>query len=106
MDDIVKRSIRRLRRKGWSLADIASPAPDPYVCLRQDVRSEYAAFLARRDAQDAENRREHQERTGQRRYEPEEVENAAVRPPVMQDGVPFSLPRLTLTRRKHRAKGK
>jgi hypothetical protein len=83
-----------------------SPPPDPYLRLRQDVRSEYAAFLARRDAQDAVNRREHVERVGQRRYAPEEGETADVRPPVKEDGVPFWLARLTLTRRKHRAKGK
>lgn len=93
-----------LRRIPVAIEVAPEPAPDPYLRLREDVRGEYAAFLERRAAQDAQNRAEHAERAGQRRYELHEIENADVRPPMMQDGTPFRLAKLTLTRRSQRKK--
>lgn len=78
------------------------PAPDPHQPLRDLAKQEYAAFLSRRSLQDQQAREEYREKRGQRRYAPHEVEIADVRPPVLQTGVPFTLAKLTLTRRSRR----
>lgn len=79
-------------------------ASDPHQPLRDLVESEYAAYLTRRALQDERSREEYRERRGQRRYEPYEVAEANVRPPMLQTGVTFTLPRMP-TRRSRRKKG-
>jgi hypothetical protein len=81
-----------------------SPTPDQHQPLRDLARDEYTAFLSRRALQDERAIEEHRERRGQRRYEPDEIESAAVRPPLLQTGVPFTLAKVTLTRRSRRKK--
>jgi hypothetical protein len=80
------------------------PAPDPHQPLRDLAREEFHAYLNRRALRDEWARQEHKERRGHRRYEPDEVESAAVRPPLLQTGVPFTLAKMTLTRRSRRKK--
>jgi hypothetical protein len=97
----------KCRRTDWDRGkDVPSPPkPEaPYCALRETARAEYALFLARRAGHDERNLGEYRGRTTHRRYAAEEIQAADVRPPLMPDGIPFKLARLTLTRRRSRVK--
>lgn len=94
----------RCRRQDWDAEeDAPKPAPPPEApCVYRDTcRAEYAMFLARQQMRDAVATADYRERRGERRYAADEVD---VRPPMMQDGTPLVLAKLTLTRRSHRRK--